>query len=141
MSGADNKLAARRVLEEIFPANDEVALRELVSDEFVNHEAPPGTPLEWRGSRCTCICSTRPSVTRSGRSTTWSRRVRPSSCAARTAACTPATSSACPATGRPFSYNQMHMIRMRDGKSVEHWAVRDDAALMRQLTVLRARCR
>ena len=38
------------------------------------------------------------------------------------------------ATGRPFSYNQMHMIRMREGKSVEHWAVRDDAALMRQLT-------
>ncbi len=44
MSGTDNKLVARRVLEEIFPANDEAALREVVSDEFVNHEAPPGTP-------------------------------------------------------------------------------------------------
>ena len=38
------------------------------------------------------------------------------------------------ATGRPFSYKQMHMIRMENGKSVEHWAVRDDAGLMRQLT-------
>jgi hypothetical protein len=28
----------------------------------------------------------------------------------------------------------MHMIRIVDGKAVEHWAVRDDAGLMRQLT-------
>jgi hypothetical protein len=28
----------------------------------------------------------------------------------------------------------MHMIRVVDGKGAEHWAVRDDAALMRQLT-------
>jgi hypothetical protein len=28
----------------------------------------------------------------------------------------------------------MHMIRIRNGKGVEHWAVRDDATLMRQLT-------
>ena len=39
-----------------------------------------------------------------------------------------------PATGRPFSYRQMHMIRIVDGKGAEHWAVRDDATLMRQLT-------
>ena len=26
------------------------------------------------------------------------------------------------------------MIRFADGKGAEHWAVRDDAALMRQLT-------
>ena len=39
-----------------------------------------------------------------------------------------------PATGRPFSYKQMHMIRVHEGKGVEHWAVRDDAGLMRQLT-------
>jgi hypothetical protein len=28
---------------------------------------------------------------------------------------------------------QMHMIKMGSGKGVEHWAVRDDAGLMRQL--------
>lgn len=39
-----------------------------------------------------------------------------------------------PPTGRPFAYTQMHIVRLRDGKSVEHWAVRDDASLMRQLT-------
>ena len=39
-----------------------------------------------------------------------------------------------PATGRGFAYNQMHLIRVAYGKGVEHWAVRDDASLMRQLT-------
>ena len=39
-----------------------------------------------------------------------------------------------PGTGRRFSYKQMHIIRVADGKGVEHWAVRDDASLMRQLT-------
>jgi predicted ester cyclase len=39
-----------------------------------------------------------------------------------------------PATGRTFAYKQMHIIRVVEGKGVEHWAVRDDATLMRQLT-------
>ena len=41
-----------------------------------------------------------------------------------------------PATGRRFAYKQIHIIRFVGGKGAEHWAVRDDAALMRQLTVL-----
>lgn len=40
---ATNKAMARRVLEEIFPANDVVALRDVISEDFVNHEAPSGT--------------------------------------------------------------------------------------------------
>ena len=43
-AGADIKAAARRVLEEVFPADDDVALALLVSDQVANHEAPPGTP-------------------------------------------------------------------------------------------------
>lgn len=39
-----------------------------------------------------------------------------------------------PGTGRRFAYKQMHMIRIADGKGVEHWAVRDDTTHMRQLT-------
>ena len=36
--------AARRVLDEIFPADDEAALAAAISPQFINHEAPPGTP-------------------------------------------------------------------------------------------------
>lgn len=37
-------------------------------------------------------------------------------------------------TGRTFAYRQIHIVRVVNGKGVEHWAVRDDASLMRQLT-------
>jgi len=43
-STADVKTAARRVLEEIFPADDEAAVIDAVTDDFINHEAPAGTP-------------------------------------------------------------------------------------------------
>ncbi|MGB8379639.1 MAG: ester cyclase, partial [Dermatophilaceae bacterium] len=41
---ADITSTARRVLEELFPANDTAAVTALTSERFVNHEAPPGTP-------------------------------------------------------------------------------------------------
>ena len=125
---------ARRVLEEIFPAADEAALAEVISPEFVNHEAPPGTPpgpagvtmfmrmlaaafsdQRWTmekvlvdGDTVAMYC------VHSGRHT--------------------GTFFGLPATGREFAYKQMHMIRMHEGLGVEHWAVRDDAGLLRQLT-------
>jgi predicted ester cyclase len=130
----ENKTIARRVLEEVFPANDATALRELIDDSFVNHEAPPGTPpglssvtmfmnlladafsdQRWTIDQVIaegdlvaihCIHSGRHTGDFFGLS----------------------------ATGRQFAYKQMHMIKMRNGKGVEHWAVRDDAGLMRQLT-------
>ena len=128
------KAAARRVLEEIFPSDDEEALRAAVTDDFVNHEAPPGVPpgpqsviyymhllarafsdQRWTvekvlsdGDTVTLYC------THSGRHT--------------------GEFFGLPATGRSFSYRQMHLIRMRGDRGAEHWAVRDDAALHRQLT-------
>lgn len=37
-----------------------------------------------------------------------------------------------PASGRSFAYRQLHIVRNANG--VEHWAVQDDADLMRQVT-------
>lgn len=133
MNKHSNKTIARRVLEEIFPADDEEALAQTISADFVNHEAPPGTPpglgsvtyfmhllarafsdQRWtihrvleEGDTVAIHC------THSGRHT--------------------GEFFGLPATGREFAYKQMHIIRVVDGKGVEHWAVRDDAALMRQL--------
>ncbi len=130
----DVKAAARRVLEEVFPADDEAALIEACTPDFVNHEAPAGTPSgpggaifymhalaeafsdqRWtvhqvvaEGDTAVVYC------THSGRHT--------------------GTFFGMPATGREFAYRQMHIIRIVDGKGAEHWAVRDDASLMRQLT-------
>lgn len=127
------KAAARRVLEEIFPSDDEEALRAAVTDDFVNHEAPPGVPpgpdsailfmhllarafsdQRWTvekviadGDTVALYC------THSGRHT--------------------GDYFGVPASGNTFSYRQMHLIRMSGHRGAEHWAVRDDASLHRQL--------
>ena len=41
-----------------------------------------------------------------------------------------------PPTGRDVAYDYVHIVRFKDGKVVEHWGVRDDMTLMRQLGVL-----
>lgn len=129
-----NKAAARRVLEEIFPANDTAALREVVADDIVNHEAPPDTPpgigsmAMFMGMLSGAFSDQRWTIQQviaegdlvaiycihSGRHT--------------------GDFFGVPATGRSFAYEQMHLVKMRDGKGVEQWGVRDDATLMRQLT-------
>ena len=38
-----------------------------------------------------------------------------------------------PPTGRSVRQNHMHFVRFRDGKAIEHWGVRDDVGMMRQL--------
>ena len=43
-----------------------------------------------------------------------------------------------PPTGRSFQQNHMHFVRFRDGKAIEHRAVRDDLGMMRQLGVISA---
>ena len=134
MDSTEVKHAARRVLEEIFPADDEAALIEACTPDFVNHESPAGTPpgpggaifymhalarafsdQRWtihrvlaEGDTAVVYC------THSGRHT--------------------GEFFGLPATGREFAYRQMHIIRVVGGKGAEHWAVRDDAALMQQLT-------
>ena len=134
MTDPDIKTAARRVLEDIFPADDEVALGEAISEDFVNHEAPAGTPpgpgsvsyymhllasafseQRWTihrvladGDTAVVYC------THSGRHT--------------------GDYFGLPATGRSFAYRQVHIIRFAGRRGAEHWAVRDDAALIRQLT-------
>ena len=131
---SDITSTARRVLEEIFPADDETALAEVVSPEFVNHEAPAGTPPGLSG-----IAPFMHLLARAFSDQRWTIH--------RTVADGDTVALYCThsgrhtgdffglaATGRQFSYKQMHMIRMENGKGVEHWAVRDDAGLMRQLT-------
>jgi predicted ester cyclase len=41
-----------------------------------------------------------------------------------------------PPTGRSVRLNNMHFVRFRDGKAIEHWGVRDDLGMMRQLGVI-----
>lgn len=130
----DNKAVARRVLEEIFPTKDEAAVPDVVTDDYVNHELPPGAPRGVAGMVASmrflhaAFSDQRWEIhqviaeddhvvlycTHHGRHTGELFGLAP--------------------TGRTFAYRQMHIIRLVEGKGVESWAVRDDASLMRQLT-------
>ena len=131
---AANKAAARRVLEEIFPADDEAALTDALTDDFVNHEAPPGTPpgpggaLFYMHLLARAFSDQRWTIenvvaegdlvalhcVHSGRHTGDLLRH--------------------PAHGKDIRLQADACHRLVDGKGAEHWAVRDDASLMRQLT-------
>ena len=134
MATIENKAVARRVLEEIFPANDDDALREVISDQFVNHEAPPGTPPGLGG-----ISMFMHLLNEAFSRQRWEIHDALADGDKVVIHCTHSGVHTgeffgMPATGRSFAYKQMHIIRIIDGKGVEHWAVRDDASLMRQLT-------
>jgi len=134
-TSTDNKTLARRVLEEIFPANDVDALRQVISDDFVNHEAPAGTP-----PGLGAITMFMNLLNHAFSDQRWDIHDVLAEGDKVVIRCTHAGIHTgdyfgLPATGRRFAYKQIHIIRIRDGKGLEHWAVRDDASLMRQLTV------
>jgi steroid delta-isomerase-like uncharacterized protein len=134
MTSIDNKATARRVLEEIFPANDVDALCEVVSDQFVNHEAPDGTPQGLGG-----ITMFMNILNRAFSDQRWEIHDLLAEGDKVVLRCTHSGVHTgdffgLPPTGRSFAYDQMHFIRIQDGKGTEHWAVRDDASLMHQLT-------
>jgi predicted ester cyclase len=134
MSESVNKANARRILEKAFPANDQSLLAGLVSDRFVNHEAPPGTP-PGRGG----ITMFMDLLSRAFSDQAWDIDHVVEEGDMVVVHCTHSGRHTgdyfgLPASGNRFSYRQMHLLRLEDGQAVEHWAVRDDAGLLRQLT-------
>ena len=41
-----------------------------------------------------------------------------------------------PRTNREVAMDYVHIVHFRDGKVADHWGIRDDMALMRQLGVM-----
>jgi predicted ester cyclase len=132
----DIKAKARRSWEEIFPACDVVALADVVAPDAILHGSRPGEPAGFEGVKRTMLWLGRVFsdqrweihqvigegdtvvvyATHHGRHT--------------------GDLMGIPPTNREVAYDYVHILRFRDGKAVEHWSVRDDATLMRQLGVM-----
>jgi predicted ester cyclase len=132
----DLKAIARRTWEEIFPACDVDALAEVVARDVVEHGARPGEPPGFEGVAQTMLWLGRVfsdqrweihqvigegdtvvvHATHHGRHTGELMGLAP--------------------TDRVVAYDYVHIVRFRDGKGVEHWGIRDDMTLMRQLGAL-----
>ena len=133
---ADIKDKARRTWEQILPACDVAALEEITDRDVVDHGGRPDEPPGIEGLKRTMFWLARVfsdqrwelhhvigegdmvavHMTYHGRHT--------------------GDFMGIPPTGREVAYDYVHILRFRDGKAVEHWGVRDDMALMRQLGML-----
>ncbi len=130
------KARARRTWEEIFPACDVDALAEVVDPDVVAHGARPGEPAGFEGVKQTMLW-----LGRVFSDQRWDIR---HVVAEDDTVVVHATHHArhtgelmgLPPTGREVAYDYVHILRIRDGKAVEHWSVRDDMTLMRQLGVM-----
>ena len=136
-SEEENKTQYRRTLEEVFNQGNLAIVDELVAPDFLNHEVPPG--MNNRGPESTqqivgMLRAAFPDLhvtieelvaegnTVAGRVTMSGTHLGPF--------------QGIPATGRSFEQAQMHFVRFRDGKAIEHRAVRDDLGMMRQLGLI-----
>jgi predicted ester cyclase len=131
-----NKAVARRTWEEIFPACDVEALAEVVDEDVVDRGRRPDEPAGFEGVKRTMLWLATVfsdqrwevhDVVGDGdlvtlRATHHGRHT--------------GDLMGIPPTGREVAYQYVHFLRFRDGKATEHWSVRDDMTLMRQLGVL-----
>ncbi len=132
----DIKTTARRSWEEIIPNGDAAAVAEVMHADCVDHSARPGEPqgiegavqhMRWLHSAFSDLKfeihhvigegdTVAVHCTLTGRHT--------------------GDLMGIPPTNGPVAIPMVHILRFRDGKAAEHWAVHDLMAAMRQLGVL-----
>ena len=138
-SEEENKALYRRTFEEVFNQGNLALVDELVAPDFLNHEVPPGMNNRGPDSTRQVVTMLRTAFpdlhftiedlvaegdTVAGRVTMSGTHLGPFQGIA--------------PTGRSFQQAHMHFVRFRDGKAIEHRAVRDDLGMMRQLGVIPA---
>jgi predicted ester cyclase len=132
----ENKTLFRRTYEELLNQGNLEVAEDLVSPDFINHEARPGRdrgPESMRGLATmlrTAFSDLHLAIEElvsegdivAGRLTMSGTHEGPL--------------MGTPPTGRSVRQDHMHFVRFRDSKTVEHWGVRDDLGMMQQLGVM-----
>ncbi len=139
MSVEQNKALFRRFVEEVFNKGNVSTIDEFLAPNFVEREVlPPGTPSGREGvkqltmmfrtafpdfnvSIDDMIAEGDKLVAR----TTWSGTQK-------------GEFMGIPSSGKRVSFDVIDIIRISEGKGVEHWGVMDSSALMQQLGVIPA---
>jgi steroid delta-isomerase-like uncharacterized protein len=136
MSVEKNKALVRRFVDKVQSAGDIDAVDELCSPEFVNHSAPPRVPPNCEGVK---------------QLTTMFRRAFPDSyftvedmIAEGEKVVTRKTFHGThegefmgiPPSGRSVSMGLIDIVRVSEGRVVEHWSMGDNLGLMQQLGVV-----
>jgi steroid delta-isomerase-like uncharacterized protein len=136
VSTEENKALVRRFVDEVQSAGNTDAIDEICSPEFVNHSAPPGVPSNREGVK---------------QLTAMFRQAFPDSnftiedmMAEGNEVVTRKTFHGThqgdfmgiPPTGRRVSMGLIDIVRIVDGRVVEHWSVADNLGMMQQLGIV-----
>jgi predicted ester cyclase len=132
----DLKAKARRFNDEVMSQGKLEVIDELVADDFVDHQVPPGVSPDREGLR---------SMMAMFRSAFPDLKVETLAVAldgdelwvhSLATGTHQGELMGIPATGKSVSFAMMDRIRVRDGKAVEHWGVSEDLGMMTQLGVV-----
>ena len=136
---AENKAHIRRIYEEMFNQGNLVIADELIASDYLNHENTPG--LSNRGPESTRQVVMMLRTAFPDMHYTVEEMVAEGdmvACRLTMSGTHQGPFMGIAPTGRSFQLNQMHFVRFRNGKVIEHRAVRDDLGMMRQLGVIPA---
>src|SRR5215831_7218549 len=136
-SEEENKALYHRTFEEVFNQGNLAIVDDLVAPDYLNHEVPPGMNNRGPDSTLQVVRMLRTAFpdlhftiedlvaegdTVAGRVTMSGTHLGPFLGIA--------------PTGRSFQQAHMTFVRFRDGKAIEHRAVRDDLGMLQQLGVI-----
>src|SRR4028118_102127 len=136
VSAEDNKALVRRFVDEVQSAGNIDLIDEICSPEFVNHSAPPGIPADCEGIKIV---------------TAMFRRAFPDSYFTVEAMMAEGDKVATrktfhgthegefmgvPPSGRTVAMGLIDIVRISEGRVVEHWSMGDSLGLRQQLGVI-----
>ena len=133
-STEENKAQFRRMYEEGFNQGILDVTDELIAPECINHEAPPG--VNNRGPESLRMVITMLRAAFPDLRFAIEELIAEGDIVAGRLTMNGTHQGALmgmPPTGRAVRQNHMHFARLLDGKAIEHWGVRDDVGMMRQL--------
>ncbi len=135
----ENKAQFRRTYEEMFNQGNLAVADELIAPDCINHEVPPGMNNRGPEAMRQVVMMLRTAFP------DLHGTIEELVAEGDTVACRVSMSGThlgsfmgIAPTGRSFRQAQMHFMRFRDGKGIEHRAVRDDLGMMQQLGVIPA---
>jgi predicted ester cyclase len=136
MSAMENKALVRRFVDEVQSQGNVDAIYEFCSPEFVNHSAPPGLPPDREGIRVVTAMFrgafpdsyfTVEDMIAEGDKVTTRKTFHGTH---------EGEFMGIPPSGRQVSMGLIDIVRICEGRVVEHWSVGDNLGMMQQLGVI-----
>jgi steroid delta-isomerase-like uncharacterized protein len=136
VSAKDNKALVRRFVDEVQSGGNVDLIDEICSPEFVNHSAPPGIPADREGVKI--VTAMFRGAFPDSYFTVEDMMAEGDKVATRKTfhGTHEGEFMGVPASGRVVSMGLIDIVRISEGRVVEHWAIVDSLGLMQQLSVI-----